>query len=386
MSLENWQRAGFGVYVHWPFCQAKCPYCDFNSHVSANVDQSAWVRAYLSELNRLAALTPDRIVSTVFFGGGTPSLMHPDTVAAIIERIRANWRTSNDIEINLEANPTSVEAERFNGFRQAGVNRISMGIQALNDADLKLLGRLHTVSEAERAFDIARTAFDRVSFDLIYARQNQTASDWEAELTRALGMAVDHLSVYQLTIEDGTAFGDRFARGGLRGLPSDDLSADLFEITQSITDAYGFSAYEVSNHAKAGQESRHNLVYWRGGDYVGVGPGAHGRFDANGARLATETFLAPNKWLDSVNTRGTGENAVARLTTEEQALEYLLMSLRLAEGCETDWLYQLDKNSISSSKIKDLSESGRLILEDSRLVVPAKSRILLNAILAQLVT
>lgn len=312
--------------------------------------------------------------------------MHPDTVAAIIERIRANWRTSNDIEINLEANPTSVEAERFNGFRQAGVNRISMGIQALNDADLKLLGRLHTVSEAERAFDIARTAFDRVSFDLIYARQNQTASDWEAELTRALGMAVDHLSVYQLTIEDGTAFGDRFARGGLRGLPSDDLSADLFEITQSITDAYGFSAYEVSNHAKAGQESRHNLVYWRGGDYVGVGPGAHGRFDANGARLATETFLAPNKWLDSVNTRGTGENAVARLTTEEQALEYLLMSLRLAEGCETDWLYQLDKNSISSSKIKDLSESGRLILEDSRLVVPAKSRILLNAILAQLVT
>ena len=345
-----------------------------------------WVRAYLSELDRLAALTPDRIVRTVFFGGGTPSLMRPDTVASIIERVRANWRTANDIEINLEANPTSVEAKRFEGFREAGVNRISMGIQALDDADLKLLGRLHTVSEAERAFDIARTAFDRVSFDLIYARQNQTAADWEAELTRALRMAVDHLSLYQLTIEDGTAFGDRFARGGLRGLPSEDLSADLFEITQSVTDAHGFAAYEVSNHAKVGQESRHNLVYWRGGDYVGVGPGAHGRFDANGSRLATETYLTPAKWLESVNSRGSGDNAVCSLSKEEQALEYLLMSLRLSEGCDTQWLRQLDKNCISIHKINDLSDMGRLQLSNSRLVVPASSRILLNAILAQLVT
>ncbi|MCL4155215.1 UNVERIFIED_CONTAM: hypothetical protein GTU68_030977, partial [Idotea baltica] len=267
-----------GVYIHWPFCQAKCPYCDFNSHVSSNVDQTAWVRAYLSELDRLAELTPNRIVSTVFFGGGTPSLMLPDTVAAIIERVRQNWRCTNDIEVNLEANPTSVEASRFRGFQQAGVNRISMGIQALNDQDLKLLGRLHSVAEAQKAFDIARNIFDRVSFDLIYARQNQSAAEWEAELTQALGMAVDHLSLYQLTIEEGTAFGDRFARGGLRGLPTDDLSADLYELTQSITSDHGFSAYEVSNHAKTGQESRHNLVYWRGGDYVGVGPGAHGRF------------------------------------------------------------------------------------------------------------
>jgi oxygen-independent coproporphyrinogen-3 oxidase len=386
LSPENWQRAGFGVYIHWPFCQAKCPYCDFNSHVSSNVDQSAWVRAFISELDRLSTLTSDRIVSTIFFGGGTPSLMRPDTVAAIIERIRRNWRCSNDIEITLEANPTSVEADRFEGFRQAGVNRISMGIQALNDADLKLLGRLHTVSEAEKAFEIARSTFERVSFDLIYARQNQTAADWEAELKRALGMAVDHLSLYQLTIEDGTAFGDRFAQGGLRGLPGEDLSADLFEITQAITEDHGFSAYEVSNHAKIGQESRHNLIYWRGGDYVGVGPGAHGRFDADGLRLATETHLAPTTWLDAVNTTGSGETMAAPLSKEEQALEYVLMSLRLAEGSDMERLLDLDRNCISDSKINELSELGHLFLHRSKLVVPARSKILLNAILAKLVT
>lgn len=384
MNPENWQRAGFGVYVHWPFCQAKCPYCDFNSHVSKNVDQTAWVRAYLSELDRLAVVTPDRIVSTIFFGGGTPSLMLPETVDAIIGRIRKNWRCTNDIEVTLEANPTSVEASRFRGFQLAGVNRISMGIQALNDPDLRRLGRLHTVKEAEQAFDVARNIFERVSFDLIYARQDQTARDWEAELTRALDMAADHLSLYQLTIEDGTAFGDRFARGGLAGLPSEDLSADLFEITQDLTEQHGFSAYEVSNHAKAGQESRHNLVYWRGGDYVGVGPGAHGRFDANGARYATETYMAPTKWLDEVSSRGNGESVKNALSKEEQALEYLLMSLRLAEGCDLDRLYSLDANAISSNKINELSESGHLVSNAGRIAVPANSRILLNSILARL--
>lgn len=312
--------------------------------------------------------------------------MLPETVAAIIERIRKNWRCSNDVEINLEANPTSVEASRFMGFRQAGVNRISMGIQALNDTDLKKLGRLHSVLEAEKAFDVARNIFDRVSFDLIYARQDQTASDWEAELTQALGMAVDHLSLYQLTIEDGTAFGERFARGGLRGLPSDDLSADLFDITQSVTSDNGFSAYEVSNHAKLGQESRHNLVYWRGGDYVGVGPGAHGRFDVQSERHATETYLGPNKWLDAVNAQGTGENVISQLPKEEQALEYLLMSLRLAEGCDLDRLHTLDKNLVSSNKINQLVESHHLTAEGGRLIVPPSARILLNSILGQLVT
>ncbi|WP_073144667.1 radical SAM family heme chaperone HemW [Litoreibacter ascidiaceicola] len=386
MKPENWQRAGFGIYVHWPFCQAKCPYCDFNSHVSANVDQSAWVRAYLSELDRLAELTPNRVVSSIFFGGGTPSLMLPETVSAIIDRIQKNWRFTNDVEITLEANPTSVEANRFKGFRHAGVNRISMGIQALNDADLKLLGRLHTVTEAEHAFDIARTTFDRVSFDLIYARQNQSLADWEAELTLGLTMAADHLSLYQLTIEDGTAFGDRFARGGLLGLPHEDLSADLYELTQTITEAHGFAAYEVSNHAKPGQESRHNLIYWRGGDYVGVGPGAHGRFDVDGKRKATETHLGPAKWLESVSATGTGETNNSHLSKEEQALEYLLMSLRLAEGCDLDWLRSLDRNAISTHKIKELSDTGHLEVNQSKLTVPARSRILLNTILAQLVT
>ncbi len=312
--------------------------------------------------------------------------MLPETVSAIIERIQKNWRFTNDVEITLEANPTSVEANRFKGFRQAGVNRISMGIQALNDTDLKLLGRLHTVSEAEHAFDIARTTFDRVSFDLIYARQNQSLIDWESELTRALSMAADHLSLYQLTIEDGTAFGERFARGGLLGLPHEDLSADLYELTQTITEAHGFTAYEVSNHAKPGQESRHNLIYWRGGDYVGVGPGAHGRFDVGTQRRATETHLAPAKWLESVSTTGSGETNNSCLTKEEQALEYLLMSLRLAEGCDLDWLRSLDQNVISDHKIKDLVDMGHLEVNQSKLAVPARSKILLNSILAQLVT
>lgn len=312
--------------------------------------------------------------------------MLPETVSAIIDRIQKNWRFTNDVEITLEANPTSVEANRFKGFRHAGVNRISMGIQALNDADLKLLGRLHTVTEAEHAFDIARTTFDRVSFDLIYARQNQSLADWEAELTLGLTMAADHLSLYQLTIEDGTAFGDRFARGGLLGLPHEDLSADLYELTQTITEAHGFAAYEVSNHAKPGQESRHNLIYWRGGDYVGVGPGAHGRFDVDGKRKATETHLGPAKWLESVSATGTGETNNSHLSKEEQALEYLLMSLRLAEGCDLDWLRSLDRNAISTHKIKELSDTGHLEVNQSKLTVPARSRILLNTILAQLVT
>lgn len=353
--------------------------------MSKNVDQNAWVRAYLSELDRLFSLTPDRIVSTIFFGGGTPSLMLPDTVATIIDRIRANWRCANDLEITLEANPTSVEAERFRGFAQAGVNRISMGIQALNDEDLKLLGRLHSVTEAEKAFNVARSIFERVSFDLIYARQNQTARSWEVELTRALSMAVDHLSLYQLTIEDGTAFGDRFNRGGLRGLPSDDLAADLYEITQNLTEDRGFHAYEVSNHAKTGEESRHNLVYWRGGDYVGVGPGAHGRFDVSTGRLATETHLGPSAWMRAVETKGNGECATAFLSMEEQALEYLLMSLRLAEGCDLNRLYELDRNVISNIKIKELEVSGHLICDQTSIAVPPKSKILLNSILGQLV-
>ncbi|MCX8952482.1 radical SAM family heme chaperone HemW, partial [Ruegeria sp. NA] len=262
---DDWRNGGFGLYVHWPFCEAKCPYCDFNSHVSKTIDQKQWLDAYLSELRRSAVETPDRVLNTIFFGGGTPSLMDPETVAAVIETARALWRPANDMEISLEANPGSVEAGRFAAYRDAGVNRISMGVQALNDEDLRRLGRIHTVAEARAAFDIARDCFERVSFDLIYARQHQTLDAWRAELNEALSMAVDHLSLYQLTIEDGTAFGDRYAVGKLRGLPEDDSAADMYLATQEICEKHGLPAYEVSNHARPGAESVHNLVYWRYG-------------------------------------------------------------------------------------------------------------------------
>ncbi len=237
--FENWQSAGFGLYVHWPFCQAKCPYCDFNSHVAAEIDQSRWIRAYLTEIRRVGSETQDRVPNSLFFGGGTPSLMRPDLVASILEAVHSEWATSNDFEVTLEANPTSVEAERFAAYHDAGVNRVSIGIQALNDADLKALGRLHSVSEARAAYDLARNTFERVSFDLIYARQFQTLRDWRAELTEALSMAADHMSLYQLTIEDGTAFGDRLALGKLRGLPKDDDAADMYLATQDICQAAG---------------------------------------------------------------------------------------------------------------------------------------------------
>lgn len=332
----------------------------------------------------MSELTKDCVVSSVFFGGGTPSLMDPDLVASMIERIKRNWRCRNELEITLEANPTSVEAGRFIGYRDGGVNRVSMGIQALNNRDLKALGRLHSVDEAKSAFEIARSTFPRVSFDLIYARQDQTLADWHSELSDAMEMAVDHLSLYQLTIEDGTAFGDRFSRGKLGGLPSDDTSADMYELTQELTETAGFSGYEVSNHAREGQESQHNLIYWRGGDYAGIGPGAHGRIEIEGKRCATETPLAPGKWLEQVENTGSGDGKVEVLSNEEQALEYLLMSLRLKEGCDLVHLRALDRYLVSDNKISNLIDQNRLIRTKDTLVVPPKSRILLNAILAEL--
>ncbi len=262
--------AEFGIYIHWPFCQSKCPYCDFNSHVAEKIDESRWAKAYLAELDRTAVETSGQQVASVFFGGGTPSLMPPEIVAAILDKIRARWVVANDWEVTLEANPGSVEAGQFRAFRHAGVNRVSMGIQALDDTALRRLGRLHSVAEARAAFDIARDTFDRVSFDLIYARQDQTLAAWKAELFEALSMAIDHLSLYQLTVEPGTAFGDRLARGRLGGLPDEDRSVDMYELTQELCAERGLEGYEVSNHARSGSKSRHNLIYWRAGDYVGV--------------------------------------------------------------------------------------------------------------------
>jgi len=383
LAAEDWTEGGFGLYLHWPFCLAKCPYCDFNSHVASSVDAGAWQRAYLSEIRRIGAETGKRILNTVFFGGGTPSLMPPDLVAAILDVVRETWPSANDMEVTLEANPTSVEAGRFAGYRDAGVNRLSLGVQALNDDDLRRLGRMHTVAEARRAFDIARAMFGRVSFDLIYARQDQTLAAWRDELHEALSMAVDHLSLYQLTVEPGTAFGDRQARGRLRGLPDDDLGADLYAATQEICGAAGLPAYEVSNHARPGAESRHNLIYWRYGDYAGIGPGAHGRLTLRGTRWATECPRDPSAWLNRA-AAGTGETPRQALSRAEQATEYLLMALRLSEGISIPRYERLAGEEINPNRISSLSDMGLIATRGDRLVVTERGRPLLNGVLREL--
>ncbi|MBY8977554.1 coproporphyrinogen III oxidase [Rhodobacteraceae bacterium NNCM2] len=374
--------AGFGVYVHWPFCLAKCPYCDFNSHVSRTVDQAAWRRALVAELTHIRALTGQRRVETVFFGGGTPSLMPPETVAAVIDTIGALWSYAPDPEITLEANPTSVEAGKFRDYADAGVNRVSMGVQALNDADLKALGRMHSVAEARAAFAIAREAFGRVSFDLIYARMGQTLAAWEAELAEALSMAVDHLSLYQLTIEQGTRFFDLHEAGKLE-TPPDDLSADMYELTQQMTGAAGMPAYEVSNHAAPGAESRHNLIYWRGGEWAGAGPGAHGRIDVDGQRMATETARDPARWLAAVGAEGHALTTIEPVARPDQAAEYLLMAMRLGEGALID-RYEALGGRFDQPRKSALLSDGFLAEADGRLAATPRGRMILNRLLAEI--
>ena len=375
----DWEHGGFGLYVHWPFCAAKCPYCDFNSHVALSVDQARWAAAFEREIARIGAETGPRVLRSVFFGGGTPSLMEPEVVDRVLRAARAVWPFANDAEITLEANPTSVEAGRFRGYADAGVNRVSMGVQALRDADLRRLGRMHSVAEARAAFDIARRLFGQVSFDLIYARQDQTVTEWRAELREALAMAVDHLSLYQLTIEEGTVFGARFAAGQLRGLPDEDRAAEMWDVTQEVTATAGFGAYEVSNHAREGAESRHNLIYWRYGDYAGVGPGAHGRLTIGGERWATEGPRAPGAWLAAAEA-GRGEVARERLSTDEQRAEFLLMGLRLVEGVDWGRLERFGVEDIHSN-INDLVEMGRVEIADGRLRATPEGRPVLNAVL-----
>jgi putative oxygen-independent coproporphyrinogen III oxidase len=381
---DDWQHGGFGLYIHWPFCAAKCPYCDFNSHVSSRIDVERWQTAYLSELDRSGSETRDRVLNSVYFGGGTPSLMPPGLVGAILDKLSAYWQMANDLEVTLEANPSSVEAERFAGYRAAGVNRVSLGVQALNDPDLRALGRLHNVEQALQALDTARSTFDRISFDLIYARQHQALGDWQAELTRALSFEPDHVSLYQLTIEDGTAFGDRYQRGKLAGLPDEDLSADMYFSTQEICTAAGLPAYEISNHARPGEESRHNLIYWRGGDYLGIGPGAHGRITQGGVRYASETELSPAGWLDRVAQSGSGETVREPLSPTDHAGEYLMMSLRMSEGTDLVRLRALSENHVYDSKINVLEGVGLVETEGHHLRATHKGRPLLNQIITAL--
>ena len=381
---EDWRSGGFGIYVHWPFCLAKCPYCDFNSHVRSSIDEARWRRALVGQVAAAARQVPGRRVDTIFFGGGTPSLMPPETVAAVIAAVKDGWPQAGDVEITLEANPTSVEAGRFRGFRDAGVNRVSMGIQALDEGDLRRLGRMHSVAEAIRAYEIARDTFERVSFDLIYARQGQTLDQWRAELGRALALAVDHLSLYQLTIEDGTRFGDMHARGRLRGLPDADLAADMFAVTQETCDAAGMGGYEISNHARPGAESRHNLIYWRYGDYAGIGPGAHGRLTVGGRRWAIESPRSPEAWLAAAEGDAAEITIRSEVEPEDQGAEMLMMGLRLREGVDPGRYARLTGRELPAFRIAELSSLGLLELDGSRIFATESGRIVLNAVIKQL--
>jgi oxygen-independent coproporphyrinogen-3 oxidase len=375
----------FGVYVHWPFCLSKCPYCDFNSHVRhGGIDEARFLGAYQTEIAGIAAQAPGRTVSTIFFGGGTPSLMQPSSVQTILDCIARHWTIAADVEVTLEANPTSVEATRFRGFRAAGVNRVSLGVQSLDDTALRELGRLHDAREALDAVAIARSIFPRYSFDLIYARPRQSLEAWAAELRRAIAEAAEHLSLYQLTIEPDTPFFGLHKAGKLP-VPDEDLARDLYDLTQEICAEAGLPAYEISNHARPGAECRHNLVYWRGDDYAGIGPGAHGRLTVDGRRIATETEKRPEAWLMRVETGGTGITVSEKLTPGETADEYLLMGLRLAEGIDIERYSKIAGRTLDPDRISILREEGAVeTTADGRLRVTQSGFPVLDAVVADL--
>lgn len=377
--------SGFGIYVHWPFCTAKCPYCDFNSHVRSRVDENGWTDAIVRELEWVAGLQGAErpIVETVFFGGGTPSLTQGSSVQRTLDTIAKLWRTANDVEVTLEANPASADAARFRDYRAAGVNRLSLGMQALNDRDLKMLGRLHDVAEARAALKLAVANFDRVSLDLIYARPDQTLDAWRKELDEALAFGTEHLSLYQLTIEPATPF-YQLHRSGTLKVPDEGLAADLFELTQEVTAAAGRPAYEISNHARPGAEARHNLLYWRYGTYAGVGPGAHGRLERDRGRVATETEKLPERWRELVARLGHGLREQMPIASEDAAREQLLMNLRLAEGIDLDAYRERWGRGVDEERVAALVEQGLLRLEGERLRATPRGRLLLNSVIAAL--
>ncbi|MEL6964201.1 MAG: radical SAM family heme chaperone HemW [Pseudomonadota bacterium] len=380
---------GFGLYIHWPFCRSKCPYCDFNSHVEGNVDHERWRHALLAELAHLSQTIGRRPLTSIFFGGGTPSLMAPLTAAALIEQATTDFGATPDIEITLEANPTSVECGRLRDFKEAGVNRLSLGVQSLNDDALRFLGREHSAREALKAVDQAARLFSRFSFDLIYARPGQTVDAWSDELNRALNYTNNHLSVYQLTIEPGTRFFNLHQRGQLE-LPEDDLQADLFEFTRSTLTAAGLPPYEISNHAADGEACKHNLVYWRTGDYAGIGPGAHGRVTLQGKRFATTTTRMPRAWLDKVETEGHSELPRELISINDQIIEMMLMGLRLEEGVDLKRLEQLAgrgwRDILNAAAIDAFFDEGWLTLDETRLQATESGLQRLNAILGSLLT
>jgi len=374
------------IYIHWPFCRSKCPYCDFNSHVREGVDWARWTRALIADLDHQATLAPDRTVASIFFGGGTPSLMMPETADALIERVKALWPVAPDLEVSLEANPNSAEAERFAGFAAAGVNRLSLGVQALDPEALRFLGRGHDRDEAIAAIRLARASFARTSFDLIYARPGQSVAAWEAELDEALSLAGEHLSLYQLTIEPGTGFAARARRGEL-SVPDEEAGAALFEATQHRLAAAGLPAYEISNHARPGAECRHNLAYWRYQDYLGIGPGAHGRVTQGGGKIATRQLRTPEAWLAAIEQSGTAIDEETRVAPDEAIGEMLMMGLRLVEGVARRRLEALagcDVEQLFADALPLLVEGGFLTLDDNRLAATASGRQRLNAVLGAL--
>ncbi|MDR3439645.1 radical SAM family heme chaperone HemW [Telmatospirillum sp.] len=378
----------FGIYIHWPFCLSKCPYCDFNSHVAATIEQSAWRGALLAELEHFAQETAGRTVTSIFFGGGTPSLMEPATTAALLDAVAKRWRLADDAEITLEANPGTIDAERFRDFRATGVNRLSMGLQALDDQALRFLGRRHDLAQAITAVELARATFPRISFDLIYARPGQTIDHWREELDWAIALAADHLSLYQLTIEAGTAFHTAYARGDFI-LPDEDTAAGLFELTQEITAAHGLPAYEISNHARPGAECRHNLLYWQGDDYVGIGPGAHGRLtDSSGTVWAISQLKAPETWRKAVAGVGHGTKERVALGRDERMAELVMMGLRLNDGLSAiRFALRSGKtltDAVNRSGLDMMIGDAFLVWDGDRLRATPKGRLVLNSVIAAL--
>ncbi|GJD51042.1 Heme chaperone HemW [Methylobacterium crusticola] len=385
MSDHPTRDVGFGVYLHWPFCAAKCPYCDFNSHVRhGRLDQARWRAAFAREIGHAARLAPGRTVTSIFLGGGTPSLMEPATVGALLDAVAGAWAVAPDAEVTLEANPTSVEAERFRGYRAAGVNRVSLGVQALDDGSLRRLGRLHGAAEALRAVETAAAHFERYSFDLIYARPDQTPAAWRTELAEAIARAAEHLSLYQLTIEEGTPFHGLAAAGKLT-TPDDEAARVLYDVTQEVCDRAGMPAYEISNHARPGAESRHNLLYWRYGEYAGLGPGAHGRLVLPEGRTGTATERDPEAWLARVEGGGHGFLAPEALTAADQGDEFLLMGLRLREGVDPARYAALAGRPIDAGRLGGLIAEG-LVARDAagRIAATRRGAPVLNAVVAEL--
>jgi putative oxygen-independent coproporphyrinogen III oxidase len=372
------------IYIHWPFCQSKCPYCDFNSHVRTSIDHKEWTNAYIDCLTYWVQKIPKHQVCSIFFGGGTPSLMSEETVDKILNTISKLWKCNSNLEISLEANPTSVEAKKFKSFQESGVNRLSMGIQALNDIDLKRLGRLHTTKEAKEAFSTASNYFNRVSFDLMYGRQHQTLEDWEMELSSAISMSVGHLSLYQLTIEENTRFGDLFAKGKLRGLPKDEISVEFYNLTQNICELNNLPAYEISNHAKIGHECQHNLSYWNGLPFLGIGPGAHGRVDINAKRYQTEAPSNPERWLQNVKEEKMDLFNFESISNTEQAEEYIMMGIRLRDGIDLSQYSKLSRNKIKQPILNELVDSDLITIKEQKLKTTKTGKIVTDYIIRKL--